>query len=597
MKYRRLLVAAVAGVAAVALAAGCSSSKNGNGNSTTPAAAPGTSAAAAPATSAPAPATSAPTSDLGPAIVNGGYTTKGGTVNVLDTADFEHMDPVQNYVTNSGDFGKLIFRTLTVIDDTPGQTPAIKPDLASGLGEPNADASVWTYHLQKGLKFEDGTEITAADVKYAIERSFAVDVYPDGASYMPDTLKNDNGYEGPYKTPDKDLTSVETPDPYTLVFHFQGPQPDCDWMMSEFYTVPVPKDKDTKQAYDKKPVSSGPYMIDSYTPNKSLTLVRNPNWDASTDPNRPALPDKFVFTIVSDAATISARLIADQGADQTAVSIDAASDIQPADVSKLSQPDVQSRFVNGAGPCVYYLSLNTQTIKDENVREAIAQALNRTAILQAFGGPLFGQVPDSFMATSTRGYEPMNLPLQPAGDIDTAKAKLGSTTVPTLNFGVSAGRPQQHAIAVEVQNDLKQIGININITNIPTSSFYTTLRSDNAPDMAVAGWCWDWPTMAAVVPPVLGPDSKVTTWGTNNFAKYFDPTLSKKIADLAVSPDDPATVDQGFNEVAQQIVNTVWPLVPINAALNPAVSGSKIRNFGISTIWSLVDLNILGVAS
>jgi len=534
---------------------------------------------------------------LGPAIINGNYSQKGGTVNILVQSNFEHLDPVQNYVTNSGDVGKLIYRTLTVIDDTPGTTPQIKPDLATGLGTPNADKTVWTYHIRKDLKFQDGTPITAKDVKYNIERSFASDIYKDGATYMPDTLVNSNNYEGPYKDPNKDLTSVQTPDPYTLVFHFTGAQPDADWMMSLFYTAPVPKAKDTKQDYDFKPVSSGPYMISSYTPNKQLTLVRNPYWSAATDSNRPALPDKWVITMGIAPATISSRLIANQGADQSALSIDNSSDIQAGDIAKLRAPDVKSRFVNGAGPCVFYDIFNEQKIKDADVRHAFAMALNRQAIITAMNGPLFGSIPQSFMSTSVRGYQPMNLGLKDTGDIAGAKALLQGKTYPkTITYGVSSGRPVQKAVALQVQSDLKQLGVTVNIQSIPTDSYYKTLRTDPGPaEMAMAGWCWDWPTMASIVPPILGPDSSGKTWSTNNFSKYFDATTAKQITDLAASTADPATVDKQFADIANQIGTTNWPLIPVQASLNPTLVGSKIHNAGVSTIWSLPDLNIIGV--
>ena len=221
-------------------------------------------------------------------MIQSGFTTKGGTVNLLQQANFDHLDPVQNYVTNSGDVGKLIYRTLTVIKDTPGETPSIQPDIASALGTQTDGGKTWTYHIKKDLKFQDGTPITAKDIKYAVERSFAQDIYKDGATYMPDTLVNSNHYAGPYKDANKDLTSVQVPanDPYTITFHFNGPQPDADWMMSLYYTAPVPKAKDDKQAYDQHPVASGPYMIQKYTPAKQLVLVRNPNWARTTRTGR-----------------------------------------------------------------------------------------------------------------------------------------------------------------------------------------------------------------------------------------------------------------------------------------------------------------------
>ena len=584
MNRRRPLIAAAAATAAIMVIAACSSSKKKNeGTGTNP----------APSTSA-----SSSAGGLGPAIINGGYTTKGGTVNLLQQADFDHLDPVQNYVTNSGDVGKLIYRTLTVIKDTPGETPSIQPDLAEKLGTSSDGAKTWTYQIKKGLKFQDGTPITAKDIKYNIERQFAQDIYKDGATYPTDTLVNSNKYAGPYKDPNKDLTSVQTPDDYTLVFHFTGAQPDADWMMSLFYTAPVPKAKDTKQNYDHEVVSSGPYMIKTYTPAKKLILVRNPNWDPATDPNRPALPDEFDITMGISAETVSARLVANQGADQTALSIDNSSDLQAGDLAKLRQPDVKSRFVNGAGPCVFYLYLNELKLKDADVRKAIATAINRQAVITAMNGPLFGSIPQSFMSASVRGFQPPDLGLKDTGDTAAAQALLQGKNYPkSIDYGVRADRPVQKAVGVQVQSDLKKIGITVNLKTIPSDTYYAVLRTDPGPAaMGMAGWCWDWPTQASIVPPVLGPDSSGKTWSTNNFSKYFDATTAKQITDLAGSTADPATVDKQFSDLANQIQTTNWPLIPIQASLNPTLVGSKIRNAGVSTIWSLPDLNTIGVA-
>jgi peptide/nickel transport system substrate-binding protein len=391
---------------------------------------------------------------------------------------------------------------------------------------------------------------------------------------------------------------VQTPDDYTLVFHFTGSQPDADWMMSLFYTAPVPKAKDTKQNYDHEVVASGPYMIKTYTPAKKLILVRNPNWDPATDPNRPALPDEFDITMGISAETVSQRLIANQGTDQTALSIDNSSDLQAGDLAKLRQPDVKSRFVNGAGPCVFYLNLNELKIKDADVRKAISTAINRQAVITAMNGPLFGSIPKSFMPANVRGFQPPDLGLKDTGDTAAAQALLQGKTYPkAIDYGVRADRPVQKAVGVQVQSDLKKIGITVNLKSIPSDTYYAVLRTDPGPAaMGMAGWCSDWPTQASIVPPVLGPDSSGKTWSTNNFSKYFDATTAKQITDLAGSTADPATVDKQFSDLANQIQTSNWPLLPIQASLNPTLVGSKIRNAGVSSIWNLPDLNTIGVA-
>ncbi len=581
MNCQRPLIAVVAGAASIALIAACSSS-NSKGNHNT-----GGGSGAAPPPGAGAGSTAN--------VVNPGFNQKGGTVDILSDANFNHLDPVQNYVTNSGEFGKLIYRTLTVIKDTPGQKPTIQPDIAESLGTPSDDDKVWTFHLRHGLKFQDGTPITAADIKYNIERSFATDIYKDGPTYMADTLVNSNHYVGPYKDPNKDLTSVQTPDPFTMVFHFQGPQPDADWMMSEFTTAPVPKAKDDKQNYDFHPVSSGPYMIKNYVPDKTLTLVRNPNWNPASDTYRRALPDQFVVTFGIDLPTISQRLIADQGSDKNAVTLENSGALQNGDLPKVKNAGVKSRFVNGPGPCIDYEFINEQKIKDPDVRKAIAMAINRQAVQTIYGGDLFGSISNTLIPAGIEGSAPPDLGLKPQGDPAAAKALLAGKTVPTIHYGVASTSVKQKTVATQVQNDLKAVGLNVVIDQIPGDSYYSVLRSDNAPDIGRAGWCYDWPTSAAVVPPVLGPDSSGKTWSSNNFSRYYDPTESAKISQLAVSTVGPAAVGKNMNDAFNQIMTTSWPLLPTVAALDPQVVGSNIANAGVSPIFSEIDLVNIGV--
>ena len=96
--------------------------------------------------------------------------------------------------------GRLIYRTLTFAKDTPGETLSVQPDLAESLGTPSDGGRTWTYTLREGLKYEDGQPINAQDVKYGVMRSFDREVFPDGATWMPDLLENDTGFESLYAT-------------------------------------------------------------------------------------------------------------------------------------------------------------------------------------------------------------------------------------------------------------------------------------------------------------------------------------------------------------------------------------------------------------
>src|SRR6187401_2428223 len=70
---------------------------------------------------------------------------KGGTVDVLSTVDWTSLDPANNYLIDSSEVGRLIYRTLTFVKDTPGEDLSVQPDLAESLGTSSDGGKTWTY--------------------------------------------------------------------------------------------------------------------------------------------------------------------------------------------------------------------------------------------------------------------------------------------------------------------------------------------------------------------------------------------------------------------------------------------------------------------
>jgi hypothetical protein len=208
----------------------------------------------------------------------------------LNDSDFESLDPANNYVTNSGDVGRLIYRTLTFIKDTPNEKPVIKPDLAEALGVPSDNAKTWTWKIRKGLKFEDGSPITAKDIKYGIERSFARDVYPDGATYMPDLLNNTNGTD---RTPTQQGPDRGGDARLHLDLHFAGPQPVPTDDGAELGSSTQGQGRQAE--HGQTPVIQA--MQIGFTPVSNWSSFATPT--GPDRPDRPALPDKFVVSMVS----------------------------------------------------------------------------------------------------------------------------------------------------------------------------------------------------------------------------------------------------------------------------------------------------------
>jgi peptide/nickel transport system substrate-binding protein len=521
---------------------------------------------------------------------------KGGTVTVYHENDVEHLDPQRNFVTNSGMIGKLITRTLMDYRyDAKSKKIVLEHDLAESY-EPSADFKTWTFKLKDGIKYEDGTPIKAADIKYGAERSFSADMQ-EGAPYAHEYL-DCPGYKGPYVAGNnggKGCTAIEVPDDKTVVFKLNRPVTTFEGTASMKVWSPVPAAKDTKTQYDNHPVATGPYKIESYTRKKQLVLIRNENWDQKTDPLRNALPDKFIFKFGDAVATVDQRLFADGAADKSSVSIDP---VQPENIAKTNQANVKDRVVQGTDICRRYIAFNQQKplLKNQKLREALYYGLDRNSYRDARGGERLAAVVDSIIPQDLDGYKAEeHFKAPPEGDQTKAKALLAEAGYKgeKLVLGTSDAGLAVKA-AESAQASWKAIGVNVDIRKIPGDNYYSTQQQDSAAtDLITAGWCFDWPTLATIVPPVLGPDTTAPNKAAQN--NYGRGTMGwDKMAELATESDK-AKLASGLSDLYTEIMKTA-PLVPTVQDLNVYVVGSNIDSaVADPNTGGIIDLTQIGL--
>jgi peptide/nickel transport system substrate-binding protein len=501
---------------------------------------------------------------------------KGGTVTVYHVNDVEHLDPQRNFVTDSSMIGKLITRTLTDYRyDAKAKKIVLENDLAESY-ESTPDFKTWTFKLKDGLKYEDGSPVVAADIKYGAERSFAADM-AEGSPYAKQYL-DCPGFKGPYVAGgEKGCSAIEVPDEKTIIFKLNKAVPTFEGTASMKTWSPVPKAKDTKTSYDNKPVSTGPYKIESYVRKKSLTLVRNENWDQKTDPLRTAMPDKFVFKFGDAEATVDQRLFADGAADKSSVSF---AGVQPENIAKTNQANVKDRVITSTDICRRYIAFNTQKplLKNQKLREALYYGLDRTSYRDARGGERLAAVVDSIIPSDMDGYKAEeHFKAPPEGDKEKAKAALAESGYKGEKLVLGTADSGLATKASEAaQASWKAVGINVDIRKIPGDNYYSTQQVDkSATDLITAGWCYDWATLATIVPPVLGPDTSAPGKAAQN--NYARNTVGwDKMAELEKETDK-AKLTTGLSDLYAEIMKTA-PLVPTVQDLNVYVVGSNIDN-------------------
>jgi peptide/nickel transport system substrate-binding protein len=349
---------------------------------------------------------------------------KGGTIKFANSGDWDTLDPGETYYGYSWNFARLYGRSLLMFKAAPGDASnELVPDLAEDLGKPTDGGQTWTYKLRQGVKFEDGTEVTSKDVAYAVARSIDKETFPNGPAYFDAMLDWPADYKGPYKSKGVDFSSaIETPDDSTIVFHLKQPFAGFDYLAQLTQTMPVPEAKDKGAEYRNSVVSSGPYKFQDLQPGKSFKLVRNDQWDQSTDPNRKALPDQYDVSLNVNADDLDNQILSGS------IDVDiAGTGAQPAALARvLNDPALKAKTDNPTIARLWYTSINPTVKPFDNIhcRLAVMYGMDRTSYQTAYGGPVAGgELATTILPPQIPGYEKFDLYETPdnKGDLDKAK--------------------------------------------------------------------------------------------------------------------------------------------------------------------------------
>jgi peptide/nickel transport system substrate-binding protein len=434
---------------------------------------------------------------------------KGGTISFGLSSTPDSTDPGNTYYAFMWNFTRLYTMPLMTYKSCPGQCGLqVVPDLATGPGVVTDNGLTWTYHLKSGVKFEDGTTVTSADVKYAVERTFDRSLFPLGPSYYPLLLGgNASTYPGPYKDRSKNimgLTAITTPNATTIEFHLAKPFADFNYVAAIPQSAPVPPNKDTGANYQLHPMSTGPYKFQSYSLNKQLTLVPNTFWNASTDPNAKQLASKITVTMNMNANDIDSRLLAGD------LSVDmAGSGVQAAARAKiLSSPTLKASADDPISGFLWFAYINTKVAPLNNVhcREAIEYAANKTNLQTAYGGPFAGGAVASTVAppnvVGQKHFDLYEADSKPQGDPVKAKQQLtacGQAKGFTTGIAYRSDRPKEVAAATALQQALSQVGIKTTLHGYPAGTYYADFagvpKYVHQHDLGIdfGGWAPDWP--------------------------------------------------------------------------------------------------------
>ncbi|TAM68426.1 MAG: ABC transporter substrate-binding protein [Microbacteriaceae bacterium] len=483
-------------------------------------------------------------------------TVQGGTLNLLSTADCDSWDPARTYYGWCWNMQRLFTRSLIGYKTVNGPKPELAPDLATSMGTHNADFTQWTYTLKSGLKWSDGKAITPMDIKYGVERLFATDVINGGPdSYFLSTITHPADYLGPYKS--GDLSTITTTD-NSITFNLSTPYADFNYLMAMAASAPVPYKTEggpgfVGATYTKQPMASGPFEIQSYTPNQQITFVRNKYWTQSSDTIRHPLADKVVLTIDSSPNDIDSKLKA--GTADAIANTDIGTTLQS---EVLTQPSLKKYADNPTTAFTRYFSVMPSVIPNQYCRQAIFYATNKQALVQAFGGTVHGAAAGSMTPPTIAGHsDTANMyPVgkDNTGDVTAAKQALQKCGQPNgFSVKIAYSTPSETGpkVFAAEQAALARVGITATPITSTASSYYSSFIGSPANiknqgiGMAVAGWGADFPTGYGFWNSIAN-GATITAAGNTNYPSLNDPVVNKILNDAPAGKStgaDFATLD------------------------------------------------------
>ncbi|MGN6609465.1 MAG: ABC transporter substrate-binding protein [Jatrophihabitans sp.] len=466
-------------------------------------------------------------------------TKTGGTLQLGSISDCDSWDPKIAYYGWCWNMQRLYSRTLINYKTVNGTKFELAPDLATDMGQHNADYTQWTYTLKDGLKWSDGKPITAMDVKYGLERDFASAELPGGPfSYYVSEIKAPADYKGPYKSGDLPDSSIKASG-NTITINLKTPDADFDYLMAIGPSAPIPYKTEggagfVGATYTKHPMASGPFMIKSYTPGKSLVFVKNPYWSQSTDTIRHPLVNEVDLTIDTNPTDLDERL--------KAGTLDAnagtgAGGLTPAFQSYvLTHPDAKANTDDPSTAFTQYLPVFQSVITNQHCRAAIFYATNKASILAAYGGPTNGSIATSMTPPGIPGYQdasaydPYPVGADGTGDLAKAKSELQACGKPNgfdVNFAYGTPSSKAPLVFAAEKAALSRVGIKLTAVTDDQSTYYNTFIGSPSNvvkkqiGMAIAGWGADFPTGVGFYQAIANGNA-ITDPGTSNYVSLND---------------------------------------------------------------------------
>ena len=456
---------------------------------------------------------------------------------VYGSGDYTRINPAMD---EHGEINILIFNGLTGHD---GDNQVV-PGLAKSW-EFDEDTCTYTFHLEEGVKWHDGEDFTAEDVKFTIEAIMD----PENGS------ENAPNYE--------DVQSIDVIDDHTIAFQLDAPNVAfLDYMTMAVLPEHLLAGEDMQESdFFRHPIGTGPYKIAENDDTTQVVLVKNEDYHGGE-----VNLDELDIIFYDDDQT---KLIAYENGDI---------DLADLNASLLSQYEAnyadEITAYHPLGTAFISLNLNDQYLSDVNVRKAISLAINReelvSAVLNGAGIPatsyLNNGIPGHDDSLSVYEYDP-----------EQAKALLAEAGYADGITISSEVRQADQAVFSAIQGYLAEVGINLDLTVVDNATYNSDRTAGKIP---MTGTTWN----------ALYPDGDFQMY--NYFYSnrsdaqgvfYKNDDFDKLLDEARKSTDETARADM-YKEADKILSREDYACIPLYYPQSQFIAKPYVKNYKVGNL-------------
>jgi len=520
----------------------------------------------------------------------GSVAKKGGILKVSLSQGIENIDPQRSYYVPESQYEWLTQRPLLNFAHAEGARGYRLLNEGARSYTVSRDGRTYTFHVRVGMKFSNGSPVTAANYKHTLLRILNPEVGSPIASFLTDPSSVNIRGALAYNTTGKgSVSGIQTKGKYTLILKLMNANALLPTLMAMIETGATPLSFPMKPITSPKSVvSAGAYYVSGYTPDRSISIRRNKFYKPVGAAPYPSNLNGIDYSI--GIQQDQALLLTKKG------SLDWPADgLAPSAWGPLfAQYGTKGRAQAFSTSVVDYATMNTSkgVFSNLNARKAVEYGLNRKSIIKV-RGPRGGFAQCSMLTPAIPGYKKCSL--YPLNKQDLTKARsLASGHTGHINYWYQASSVANSLIHQLASSQLNAIGFNNIDAKAFQSGLFTALgKKGNDYDFAIIGWQADFPDPYDYINKLLC-GCTIQDVQNNNTAYFNNKTadsLMKKAAQLRGSKRFST-----YGNLDLQIQKTWSPTAPIDNRNDREFFSARVdaRTIATSPVYE-IDLGKLAL--